>query len=89
MAENELEEPELILTQTLFGIANGEQTQAIAALAKLRNLFSRLRDSVGQIIDDRDVQHRAESAQQQELELRDLAMEYEARPRECSMSEVV
>ena len=90
MTENELEEPELILSQTLFSAANGEQTQAIAALAKLRNLFSQLRDSVGQIIDDRDAQHRAKRTQQQELkDLRDLAAEYEARLRECPMPEVV
>jgi hypothetical protein len=90
MDENEFEEPELILSQTLFSATNGEQTQATAALAKFRDLFSQLRDSVGQIIGDRDAQHRAKLVQQQELkELRDLAAEYEARLRECSVPKVV
>ena len=90
MTENELEEPPLILSQTLFTATNGEQTQAIAALAKLRILSSQLRDSVGQIVEDHDAQHRVNRAQQQELEeLRDLAAEYEARLREYSMPEVV
>jgi protein subunit release factor A len=90
MTENELEDPQLILSQTLFNATNGEETQAITALAKLRNLFSQLRDSVGQIIEDRDTQRQAKQAQQQELEeLRDLAAEYEARLRECLMPEVV
>lgn len=90
MTENELEEPQLILSQALFTATNGEQTQAVAALAKLRDLFSQLRDSVGQIIEDRDAHHRAQRTQQQELEeLRELAAEYEARLRECSMPKVV
>jgi hypothetical protein len=90
VTENTLEEPELILSQTLFSATNGEQTQAIAAQAKLRNLFSQLRDSVAQVTEDRDVQRRTKLAQQQELEdLRDLAAEYEARLRECSMPGVV
>ncbi len=83
MTENELEEPQLILSQTLFAATNGEQTQAVAALAKLQ-------DSVGQIIEDRDAHHQAKRSQQQELEeLRDLAAEYEARLRKCSMPKVV
>lgn len=90
MTENELEEPQLILSQTLFSATNGEQTQAMAAQVKLRNLFSQLRDSMAQIIDDHNAQRRAKLAQQQELEeLRDLAAEYEARLRESSMPEVV
>jgi len=90
MTENELEEPQLILSQTLFSATNGEQTQAMAAQAKLRNLFSQLRDSVAQIAEDRDTQRRAKLTQQQELEeLRDLAAEYEARLRECSVPEVI
>lgn len=90
MTENESEEPHLILSQTLFSATNGEQTQAMAAQVKLRNLFSQLRDSMAQITEDRDTQRRAKLAQQQELEeLRDLAAEYEARLRESSMREVV
>lgn len=90
MTENELEEPGLILSRTLFSAASGEQTQAMTAQAKLRNMFSRLQDSVAQITEDRDVQRRAKLAKQQELDdLRDLAAEYEARLRECSKSGVV
>ena len=90
MTENELEEPQLILSQALFTATDGGQGQAVAALAKLRDLFSQLRDSVGQIIEDRDAHHRAQRTQQQELEeLRELASEYEARLRECSMPKVV
>jgi predicted nucleic acid-binding Zn-ribbon protein len=87
MTDDEPEEPQLILSQALFSATNGEQTQATAAQAKLRDWFSQLRDSVAEIIDDRDAQRRTKLAQQQELdELRDLAAEYEARPRECSMT---
>jgi hypothetical protein len=90
MTEDELEEPELILSQTLFSATNGEQAQAIAAQAKLRNLFSQLRVAVVQVTEDRDAQRRAKLVQQQELEeLHDLAAEYEARLRECSMPRVV